>query len=234
MSGSWFFWLVVVVSLAATAGQAWLRVQRRGRLRAWAQTTGWRYAERDDRWTTISSSHPFGQGRDHRAADVVQGLFEHLDALAFDYRWTTGQGKNRQVHHAHVVALRLPAYLPTVQVTPEGLGTVLAHLVGAQDMQFESADFNRAYRVTAGDLRTATDVINPRLMERLLRSDARHVSWRIEGTWILSWQAGGWDLDSLATRLGVLAAVVRAIPRHVWQDHGYDPLTDSTPGEAVL
>lgn len=232
--GNWFFWVVMVAVLGGTVVQGWLRVQRRSRLQAWARTTGWRYTSRDDEWTAISSSHPFGQGRDQRACDVVQGAFEHHGALAFDYRWTTGQGKNRQVHHAHVVALRLPAYLPTVQVTPEGLGTMLSHLVGAQDMQFESDDFNRAYRITAGDLRTATDVINPRLMERLMRSDARGVSWRIEGTWILSWQVGGWDLGSLAARLGVLAAVVRAIPRHVWQDHGYDPLTDSTPGEAVL
>ena len=231
---SWLFWLVVLLSVAATVGQAWLRVQNRRRLKAWATATGWQYSERYDQWTTISSSHPFGQGRDHRACDVVQGSFEAHPAVAFDYRWTTGNGKNRQVHHAHVVALRLPAYLPTIQVTPEGLGTVLSHLVGGQDMQFESDDFNRAYRVTAGDLRTATDVINPRLMERLLRTDARGVSWRIEGVWILSWQAGGWDLGSLATRLGVLAAVVRSIPRHVWQDHGYDPLTESTPGEAAL
>ena len=230
----WLVWLVVLGGAVATAVQAWLRMQRRARLQAWAQATAWRYTPRDDGWTTISSSHPFGQGRDHRACDVVQGPYDGRDALAFDYRWTTGHGRDRTVHHAHVVALRLPTFLPTVQVTPEGLGTVLAHLVGAQDVRFESEDFNRAYRVTARDLRTASDVLNPRLLERLLRTDARGVSWRIDGVWILSWQAGGWDLDSLATRLGVLAAVVRAVPRHVWQDHGYDPLTDSTPGEAVL
>ena len=230
----WVFWLLLVVALAGAAVQAWLRVQNRRRLQEWVQTTGWRYTDRDDRWTTISTSHPFGEGRDHRASDVVQGPYDRHDALAFDYRWTTGHGRDRTVHHAHVVALRLPAFLPTVQVTPEGLGTVLARLVGAQDVQFESEDFNRAYRVTADDLRTASDVLNPRLLERLLRSDSRHVSWRIDGVWILSWQAGGWDLDSLAARLGVLAAVVRAVPRHVWQDHGYDPLTDRTSGEAVL
>lgn len=231
---SWFIWIVVVVALLATAGQALLRVRARQRLQGWARSTGWRYSPRDDEWTTISSSHPFGQGRDHRACDVVQGPYDGRDALAFDYRWTTGHGRDRAVHHAHVVALRLPAFLPTVQVTPEGLGTVLAHLVGAQDVRFESDDFNRAYRVTASDLRTASDVLNPRLLERLLRADARHVSWRIDGGWVLSWRPGGWDLDSLAARLGVLGAVVRAVPRHVWQDHGYDPLTDSTPGEAVL
>lgn len=231
---SWVFWLFFLAVVVGSAVQGWLRVQNRRGLQAWARTTGWRYLPRDDEWTTMSSSHPFGQGRDQRACDVVQGPFDGRDALAFDYRWTTGNGRSRTVHHAHVVALRLPAFLPTVQVTPEGLGTALARLVGAQDVQFESEDFNRAFRITARDLRTASDVLNPRLMERLLRSDARGVSWRIEGVWILSWQSGGWDLGSLAARLGVLAAVVRAVPRHVWQDHGYDPVTDSTPGEAVL
>ena len=39
------------------------------------------------------------------------------------------------------------------------------------------------------------------------------------------------DLARLAPRLGLLSAVVRSIPRHVWQDHGYDP-TPTTVEEA--
>jgi hypothetical protein len=65
-------------------------------------------------------------------------------------------------------------------------------------------------------------------MERLLRGDARGESLRIEGASILSWAPGTTDTTTLGRRLGVLAAVAGAIPRHVWQDHGYDPMTDQT------
>ena len=58
----------------------------------------------------------------------------------------------------------------------------------------------------------------------LLLPDARQVAWRTDGVRILSWQSGTTDLGTLATRLSVVSAVVSAIPRHVWQDHGYDPL----------
>ena len=119
---------------------------------------------------------------------------------------------------------------PTVEVTPEGLGARLAKLVGAQDVQFESEAFNRAYRVAATDQRTGHAILHPRLMERLLRADALGSAWRIGGTWILSWEPGTTDLDRLASRLGLLSAVVRSIPRHVWQDHGYDP-TPTTIGQ---
>ena len=131
---------------------------------------------------------------------------------------------------AHVVALALPTYLPTVEVTPEGFGARLAKLVGAQDLQLESEAFNQAYRVAASDDRMGHAIVHPRLMERLLRPDALGHAWRIDGTWILSWELGKIDLARLAPRLGLLSAVVRSVPRHVWLDHGYDPLADATIG----
>ena len=99
----------------------------------------------------------------------------------------------------------------------------LATLVGGQDIRVESDDVNRAYRVAATDERFGHAIVHPRLMERLLQPDALGIAWRIEGPWILSWEPGETDLDRVAPRLGLLAAVVRSIPPHVWQDHGVDP-----------
>ena len=123
----------------------------------------------------------------------------------------------------HVVAVPLPAYLPTLELTAEGVGAKLAKAFGGQDIEFESEDFNRAWRVEAGDAKFAHDVVHPRLMERLLRADARGVSLRVEGTDLLSWSSGSQQLDAIAGRLQVMCALVDAIPRFVWQDHGYDP-----------
>jgi hypothetical protein len=159
---------------------------------------------------------------------VLRGAFEGVPAVSFTYRWTTGSGRQRTTHACHVVVLDLPAFLPTVQLTPDGLGAKLTKAVGGQDIQFESDDFNRAWRVESRDLPVAHAIVNPRLMERLMRSDASGESLRIEGTSILSWAFGATDTGALARRLGLLAAVVHAIPRHVWQDHGYDPMTDQT------
>lgn len=222
-SGAVMLVLVPVLGIGFLVLTFWLQHKRKQALQLWAARNGWTYVDRDDSWTRLQRGQPFEQGHDRRASEVLQGRYESMPAVSFAYRWSTGSGKEETTHTAHVVAVGLPAYLPTLEVTPEGLGARLVKMLGAQDMQFESEDFNRAYRVAAGDQRTAHAVLHPRLMERLLRADAVGSSWRIEGPWIASWTSGGTDLATLAPRLGLLTAVVRSVPRHVWLDHGYDP-----------
>lgn len=223
-SPSTVFGLGIALFLVVGGVGFWLQRKRRERLMGWARLNGWTYLSSDPSLVDLSTRHPFGQGRARRTSEVLRGRFQGRDALSFVYSWKTGSGKSESTHTAHVVALALPAYLPIVEVTPEGVLDRIATAVGVQDLRFESEAFNRAFRVQAYDERTAYAVIHPRLMERLLQPDARGEAWRTDGTWILSWRSGATDVDSLAARFGLLSAVVASVPRHVWQDHGYDPL----------
>lgn len=217
-------WAVVPLVVAAgMVGLLWVERRRRERLRAWALANGWTYTPSDRTLVNAWRGHPFGEGRRRRATDVLRGTFDGLPALSFTYSWETGDSKSSTRHRAHVMAVALPAYLPTIELAPEGLGTRLARFVGAQDLDFESADFNQTYRVTSSDPQVAYAVVHPRLMERLLRDDARGTPWRIDGTWVRTWAPGASDLGRLAGRLGLLTTVVRSVPRHVWLDHGFDP-----------
>ena len=172
--GDGLFGVLVVLGLVVTVGLFvagfWVQKKRHERFRAWALRNRWTYAESERALVDISRGQPFGQGSSRRAIEVLRGTYDSRPALSFTYQWTTGSGKNRTTHHAHIVGLALPTYLPTVEVTPEGLGARLAKLVGAQDVQFESEAFNRAYRVAATDQRTGHAILHPRLMERLLRA----------------------------------------------------------------
>ena len=139
------------------------------------------------------------------------------------------------------MGVALPTYLPTVELTPDGFGAKLAKLVGAQDIQFESEDFNRAFRVASSDPEVAHAIVHPRLMERMLRDDALGSAWRIEGTWILTWAAGSTDLDRLVSRLGLLArscgrsrgtcGSTTGSTRGRLRRDRYDRLTDPSPEE---
>jgi len=213
------------VAVVVTIGGRWLREKRRQQLTAWAARTGWTYVGKDPGLglARLHTGRPFGQGSRPTVTEVLTGAYEQRPAVSFTYGWTTGSGDESREHEAHVVGLALPAYLPTLEVTPEGVGARLAKAFGARDLQLESAAFNAAYRVDAPDARTAHAILHPRTLERLLRPDALGLSWRIEGTWLLSWEAGATDTARIAPRLGVMAGVVRGVPRHVWQDHGYDP-----------
>ncbi len=214
---------VVLVLLVGAVG-FWVQRKRRERLVEWARVNGWTYVSSDPSLVDLSTRYPFGQGRSRRTSEVLRGRFQGGEALSFVYSWKTGSGKSETTHTVHVAALALPAYLPIVEVTPEGIFDRVVTAMGMQDLRFESEAFNRAFRVQAHDERTAYAVIHPRLMERLLQPDARGEAWRTDGVWILSWRNGATDLDSLGTRFALLSAIVASVPRHVWQDHGYDPL----------
>lgn len=190
----------------------------------WAARVGWTYVGSDSSLTSRWTGAPFGTGRRRHTSKVVTGQFQGRQAVSFAYSYTTGSGKNQSTVTHHVVALRLPAYLATLELTPDGVGAKLAKAFGGQDIRFESEAFNRAWRVTAGDVRFAHDVISPRLMERLLQPDALGLSLRIEGQDVLCWSQGSARLGVVEPRLGVMSAIVDAVPRFVWLDHGYDPL----------
>ena len=189
----------------------------------WAATVGWLLLPDIDGLTDRWSKRPFGLGDSRVALEVLSGTWSGSPALSFTYRYVTGSGKDRTTHRLHVVTMSLPAFLPTLTLTPDGAGAKLAKLTGGQDLSFESDDFNRAWRVECGMEKFAHDVITPRLMERLLRSDAAGLSIRIDGTDVLCWSTGEQTLEALAPRLEILAAVRDAVPGFVWRDSGYDP-----------
>ena len=214
--------VVVAAAVGVVVERAW-QARRHEHLVAWGALNGWAYERHDPDLLRLQRGAPFDEGDAHAVIEVLHRPWEAWHAVSFTYRWSTGTGKNRRTYHAHVVALHLPAYLPRLEVTPEGVGTRLVRLVGGQDVQLELEEFNREYRVVAADRRTGHAVLHPRLMERLLQDDVRGSTWRIEGRWLATWDLGRTDVRRVAARLGLLSAIARSVPRHVWQDHGHDP-----------
>jgi len=221
-------WVVLVVAALAAAGVWYANRKRQEAIAAWAAAAGWTFVGQDDSLAFRWAGSPFGPADEREAVEVLRGAYAGADAVSFTYRSTKvsrdSDGKTqRSTTTHHVIALTLTTALPTVEVTPEGLGAKLAKIVGAQDIQFESDEFNRAYRVAGGEPQTVHAVIHPRLMERLLEPGTRGTAWRIEGNTILSWRSGSTDIDRITGTLALLATIRDAVPRHVWLDHGYDP-----------
>ena len=218
-----FYGLIVVGTGALVGFGLWLQYRRNQAVQAWARSIGWTYLGTDPSLPSRWRTRPFGIGDSRRTAELMTGVYQGRPATAFRYSYTTGSGKNKSTSVFHVVVVPLPAYLPNLELTPEGIGSRLAETFGGEDIQFESDEFNRAWRVECGMGKFAYDVITPRLMERLLRSDAAGLSIRIDGTDVLCWSTGEQSLEALAPRLELLAAVRDAVPGFVWRDSGYDP-----------
>ncbi len=166
---------------------------------------------------------PFDEGYDRAATNVLIGEVRGHPMVAFDYEYKTdtrdSDGDRRTTTHCFsVVALGMPCALPELQVGPEGLFARLGTALGMQDIELESEDFNRRYRVRCPVPKLATDVLTPRTMEALLASE--RIQFRFAGTDAVSWEDGKLEPAAVMYRSEVLARVVEGVPAFVWRDYG--------------
>lgn len=221
--------LLVIPLIGVGIYFAWKAEQkRREQLHAFAMSKGWTFQHDDpyaleDGWTAA----PFGEGHSRRASNVIEGIEAGRPFLSFDYLYkeTTHNGKSSQTttYRFHVTALQLPAALPDLYVGTESVLTRLGGAIGFDDIELESEDFNRRFRVQASSPKFAHDVLHPRTMHGLLSADCP--AFRIEGGSVVMWCKGRASPQSLVTHLAALRAFVDGIPPFVWKDHGYDPGT---------
>jgi hypothetical protein len=222
-------WLIfLLIGVAAIVG-GYLHYQyeqkRQATLLNWALKNNWQIVPEDDSQCARWAGPPFNEGDHRRARNVLSGEWRGRPFVSFDYSYETHSsnskgGQTTQVHRYAVSALALPTWLPRLQVTPENTLTRIGNALGHTDIELESEDFNRAFRVTANDPKFASDVLTPRTMQLLLGRP--HFSWRIEGADILCWQSGEQQPVAVNNAVNTLVDVIDGIPSFVWHDHGYD------------
>ena len=213
----------VVVTVAAWFMSQLFERRRRAALGAYAAHRGWSFEAGDDAWAYIAEGEPFGEGHGRTARYVMRGPYAGLTSVVFDYKWVTGTGNQRRTHRAGVYAVGLPAGLPWVHIRSEHMLDKAARLFGGQDIDLESEEFNRAFRVQAGDERFAYDLLNARTMEALLPAQALIV--QVADRYLVATLAGGLDLDCVDYNLGLLVGMVERLPDYVWTDRGAQPPT---------
>jgi hypothetical protein len=224
-------WLFGMGVVAVLVGGFLLDRKRRQRIMAFCVARGWRYADEDPTLANRWSGEPFDRGDRRRARNVIRGNESGRDFVAFDYSYQThssdSHGRRKTTtHHYAVYIVSIPAYLPTLEVCPEGVFAKLADAVGlTSDIDLESEDFNRAFKVRAENRKFAVDVLSPRTMQYLLTAPA--AAWRIEGNSMLRWDSGRLDPTDIVVATAILDRVADGIPEFVWKDHqdqqGYDP-----------
>src|SRR5690554_7143596 len=192
--------------------------QRREHM-AFAELHGWRFFNRSNEFTGRFTLFPFdGRAEDYQL-NIVRGEFAGAQCAAFTYvRVVQSEEGGEVLEPYQVVLAELPVFLPRLELVPERIAhKIAATLTG--DLDVESDDFNRSWRVICDDRRYAHAVLHPRMIERLLESDARRHSILIEGGAVLMWRPGRRSTRSLASRLAVLSAVARRIPEHVVREY---------------
>ena len=208
--------------MAAFAYVGWLQAKKRRELfQQFAANQGWSWTPRDDQFAQRFSGEPFGQGDNRKALNVLQGDWRGRPVVAFDYSYDThstdSQGRRSTTTHRYAVcALALDVWVPRLEIVPEGFFGRLGTALGMQDVELESEDFNRRYRVRCENRKLAYDVLPPRTMEALLARPALHL--RLSGADALCWENGAHSPVELLARLDALDVLLDGIPSFVWSD----------------
>ncbi|MBK5306331.1 MAG: hypothetical protein JJD92_06550 [Frankiaceae bacterium] len=221
--------LVIVVAVLGYRAEQ----KRRAMLAAFALSNGWTYVAYDESWCDRFTGSPFGEGDNRKAGNVLQGRHGDYDMVAFEYSYQThstdSKGRRSTTTHRYAVcAVSLPAPLPGLELAPESMFSRLAGHLGFSDVELESEDFNRRYRVTAGDPKFAYDVLHPRTMQALLSRPPLHM--RLLYLDALCWEDGRLNPVDLLARLSTLELLVAGIPSYVWSDRA--PSAEHPPGGA--
>lgn len=177
-----FVGIIALIVVAIVAGSAAAK-KRRQALAAWAAAHNLAFSEARD--SAMDERFPLlgclREGSDRYAHNICRGAIRadradswgEGDLWAFDYHYETHStdSKGRRTTHHHrfsVLLLQTALPLKPLHIRPEHFFDKVGEFFGADDIDFESAEFSRRFCVRSPDRRWAFDVITQEMMEFLL------------------------------------------------------------------
>lgn len=179
---------------------------------------GWQHLDRGAPYSLRFSRFPFGAGSHQHQEHILRGTYNGMRCATFTHVFEDGvPGRDERTAPQlfQITLAELSVDLPWLEIVPESAWNHAAQALGGMDVEVESHEFNRRWRVRAADRRYAHDMVDPRMIQRLLDSDVEGCSIRIEGGAVMLWQPGREGVGSLARRLGAVSGIARRIPDHV-------------------
>ena len=213
------FVLVIALIIGLAVAGYYANKRRQAAFAAWAAQHGYTYAVSDERYRDMPWGAPFGMGFGRAALDVLTSSGTGRPVVCFTYRYKTetsnGKTTSTQTHLFSVYSARLQRPLPTLHVSHEGVFGTIARAVGFHDIEFESEQFNKKFKVKSDDRKFASDVINAQMMQFLLDSNAPGFS--IVGADIVLVHGGRLKLETVEPTVGYLESVLSHVPDFVWE-----------------
>lgn len=209
--------VLVVSSLSAIQKR-----RRRMGVAAFARRHGFYFRPRDPFGLLYDYNFPLFEMGDGRGCEnVVWGEWKGLPFREIDYWYynaTDGRkGSPLRDVHFNAVVVDVPLYLPRVTVEREGITSRVVGGVGWRDIQFESDEFNRRFRIRAEDPEFAFKLIDARMMHWMLSTDDIF-GFQFYGSAILVWSRRLRPTE-LFPLIGTVKELYDHIPRLVWREY---------------
>jgi hypothetical protein len=225
MVGWWPFAILAVLLVSSLAYWVWDANADERHARAmlkFAMLNKWEFNFESGEYRRWFHSFPFDRGSMEKDTAFIRGPFNGLTCATYTHELEIGQeDKRTRKERWQITLAEIPYSLPTIDIVPDDSLAKLTKVLGGMDVDFESSTFNKMWRVKAGNLKYAHDIVHPRMMERLLQYDAEGLALRIEGRAVLCWQADPRGPEDLARRLSIVTAVAKLIPSFVLREFEY-------------
>lgn len=159
-----------------------------------------------------------GDSGSQYAFDRFNGDWKGRSVLGFNYHYEThstdSKGNTTTNHHYFsVVTVQSSVPLKPLLVRPENLFDKFCTVFGAEDINFESAEFSRAFYVKAPDRKWAYDVIHARMMEYFLQAPRFYIEMQRDN--IFAYRNSRFKLQDFDDAMYFLDGILDRLPDYL-------------------
>jgi hypothetical protein len=142
------FGIVIALGLAIWSLSLYLAKRRRDSIEKFAHSLGMSFEAGPFESEYITNVHfpLFTRGRAQKVLNVVRTTINSREFTLFDYRYTTGAGKNKKSYFHTVIHTAVHHKLPTFTLGKETIFSKIAQSVGYQDIDIpEDREFSKLF-----------------------------------------------------------------------------------------
>ena len=175
---------------------------------------GWENVRRDG-GTLPARGVPFSLGGEHTVFAAIEKVHRGRTARIMYYGVAPIDGGDPLNRMFTIVAVFTDADSPVTMLYPQRGAAALKAALGATDVDTESAEFNRRWRLVSHEPRAALEVMQPLVMDRLLRDDAQGltIAWDANAAMVVR-RGASKDFAALERALDVLVDVADRMPAY--------------------
>ena len=215
--------ILIVAILAAVIGLLIFRAvwaaKRQKQLYAWCRANHLQFdpARSDDPGAEFSQVQVMQEGLRRFGENWCMGKWQGRPICYFDYHYTASPGENQSSHDLSIMTLESATPLKPLTVRPEGLLDKVGDFFGAEEIHFESAEFNRRFHVTCEDRKWAYDALPPRALELLLASP-RQLRIQFDDRAVVIWDGRLWPVEEIDQAARIAAGLLNLMPKFAAQE----------------
>jgi hypothetical protein len=212
--------IVVLIGVVAYVGHLQAK-KRREAFERLALDLGFRfYSQKDANFASrFSFLEHMDDGHKRYAFNRLSGEVDGQPVNIFDYHYETysrdSKGRRRTHHHYFsIFTLSLSAAFPELNIEREGFFSKIGQALGFDDIDFESLEFSKRYKVKSRDKKFAYDFCNAQMIDFLLRQ--RDLIIEVDGNTLALSFRGKLSIDDIRPNYERLLEIRSHMPNYLF------------------